>query len=218
MTVGDSQIFSDPQQDFQPDEDPQFELTVPSTTPALTGTAVFDASSSFPGSPGGLFAQPGSTVLPRSWTPANIPDQVLSAEIYAPDGSVSSDTPVVGGAGDALSVTIPDHPSSFKPGLYTLKVEVLDGSEVLVATHQFAWGVLAINTGSQSSYSPGDTAHIQNMLGTGLRGPHHVRRAIATHHPKCRRRHGYLPDLRRLPARVEYLRAEQRHRQPGLFR
>ena len=50
---------------------------------------------------------------------------------------------------------------SFKPGKYSLRVEMLsaDGTQVLTATQDFTWGVLAINL-NKSVYSPDETAKL----------------------------------------------------------
>lgn len=48
----------------------------------------------------------------------------------------------------------------FRPGKYQLQVELLKDDKIYLATQEFTWGVLAINT-NKSIFLPNETAYLQ---------------------------------------------------------
>jgi len=66
-------------------------------------------------------------------------------------------TEIVGGE---IQVTVPKSENQFKPGKYTLAVEMADGKKVLKGERDFSWGVLTINT-NKSIFLPGEMAYLQ---------------------------------------------------------
>jgi hypothetical protein len=94
---------------------------------------------------------------------ANAADsKIVKTEVLDSSGSVDGkiQTAVEENAGIA-TITILKPERAFKPGKYSLRVEMLsaDGTQVLTSTQDFTWGVLAINV-NKSIFSPDETAKI----------------------------------------------------------
>ncbi len=89
------------------------------------------------------------------------PAKTVSAFLTDPRGNTSELEPVISGEEQRATIRIEKPSRSFKPGKYQLRVEVFDEAQenVLVATKEFTWGVLAINT-NKSIYLPGDQASL----------------------------------------------------------
>lgn len=57
-------------------------------------------------------------------------------------------------------VRVNNRPRNFRPGRFTLEMEIIDNGQVITTKQDFSWGVLAINT-NKSAYLPAETAYLQ---------------------------------------------------------
>ena len=92
-------------------------------------------------------------------TPTPTSNDPVIAEIDDPSGNPTAFQPVISIVNNQLSVGLPEPPTSFRPGRYTLKLWILHNGVVYSTETTFTWGVLAVNF-DQSVYSLNDTAHI----------------------------------------------------------
>jgi hypothetical protein len=87
--------------------------------------------------------------------------RVVKSEVYSPAGDLVGITPTVEPtASGSVRLKLPKAKRAFRPGAYQLRVEFLVGRKVVVASQEFTWGVLALNT-NQSVYTPGESAYLQ---------------------------------------------------------
>jgi hypothetical protein len=140
-----------------PSEDISPEVETPQSVPPSQG-----------GNEGGLENQSDET----SVLPANFRDylgienayaqesvQIVRTEVSGPDGTLADITPVIQESSGELEVVIPKPEANFDPGKYELKVYFLANNQIITATQDFSWGVLAINA-NKSIYSPGETGKL----------------------------------------------------------
>lgn len=83
----------------------------------------------------------------------------IVAVVYDPDGQLTDLQPVVTVTNDQMSIGLPEPPSSFRPGRYTLALQILRDNVIYSTEDTFTWGVLAVNF-NKSIYTLNDTAHI----------------------------------------------------------
>ena len=74
-----------------------------------------------------------------------------------PEGDKSSEEIII--QDNKIKIIKPNE-RSFRPGLYKLRVKIIEGSEEFIQTQEFAWGVLAINT-NKSIYLLNEQAYLQ---------------------------------------------------------
>ncbi len=89
-------------------------------------------------------------------------ERVIKAEVLDASGEPQKEiATLVEEKNGKAEITVVKPERVFKPGKYSLRVEMLssDGTQVLTSTQDFSWGVLAINV-NKSIYSPDETAKI----------------------------------------------------------
>ncbi|MFZ2886955.1 MAG: hypothetical protein WA021_04010, partial [Minisyncoccia bacterium] len=62
-------------------------------------------------------------------------------------------------SGDEWTLSFKKQPRAFRPGKYSLEVDIYEDGETFTDSVHFYWGVLAINS-EQSVYAPGESAHL----------------------------------------------------------
>jgi len=89
-------------------------------------------------------------------------ERIVKTEILNASGEVQENiTTLVEENGETAEIKVVKPDRAFRPGKYSLRVEMLsaDGTQVLTSTQDFTWGVLAINV-NKSIFSPDETAKI----------------------------------------------------------
>jgi hypothetical protein len=89
--------------------------------------------------------------------------KIIKAEVLDAAGNVNKEIQtLIEESANPVKIKVLKPERSFKPGKYSLRVEMLssDETQVLTSTQDFTWGVLAINV-NKSVYSPGETAKLQ---------------------------------------------------------
>jgi hypothetical protein len=145
--VDKSEIFKNDRQDFQPGENPEFDITLPG------------ADAQKPKQSGFL-----DKLLGTEKASANEPQQqrILKTQLFGPHGVSANDIGVdVQENGASAKIILSKSKRSFREGIYHLEVDMLsaDGTQVLTTIQDFSWGVLAMNV-SKSIYAPGETANL----------------------------------------------------------
>ncbi|TSC91942.1 MAG: hypothetical protein CEN90_57 [Parcubacteria group bacterium Licking1014_17] len=157
VQVKDSDVFKSKKKDFRFNEDVKFEINL-----GKTASGSVDENTKPPATP-----EP-SSLLKNSYKnilgaeSALAAGRIVEARVYSPTGKLTNIKPYIKQDTGTETAQIFFSPPgrAYKSGKYKLVVEILQDDRVVVAEHDFTWGVLALNA-NKSIYIPGESAYLQ---------------------------------------------------------